>query len=62
MVFFFFSNEDNEARHIHVERGDGAAKYWLDDIEEVYNFDFNPREGKQIKRIIIDHQEFLIEK
>ncbi len=60
--FFFFSNEGNEPRHIHVEKGDGAAKYWLDDIEEVYNFDFNPRERKQIKRIIIDHQEFLIKK
>jgi hypothetical protein len=34
----------------------------LDDIEEVYNFDFNPRDRKQIMRIIIDHQEFLIKK
>jgi hypothetical protein len=60
--FFFFSNEGNEARHIHFEKGDGAAKYWLDDIEEVYNFDFSPKERKQIKTIIIDHQEFLISK
>lgn len=40
----------------------GVAKYWLDDIEEVYNFDFNPREKKQIKRIISNHQEYVINK
>ncbi|NND33523.1 MAG: hypothetical protein HKN76_13105 [Saprospiraceae bacterium] len=34
----------------------------MDEVEEVYNFDFNPREGKQIKRITIDHQDFLIKK
>ncbi|MBK8501389.1 MAG: DUF4160 domain-containing protein [Saprospiraceae bacterium] len=60
--FFFFSNEGNEPRHIHVEKGNCAAKYWLDGIEEIYNFGFNPRESKQIKGIIIDHQEFLIKK
>ena len=27
--FFFFSNERQEPPHIHVERGDGYAKFWL---------------------------------
>jgi hypothetical protein len=27
--FFFFSNENNEPPHIHVEFGDKLAKYWL---------------------------------
>jgi hypothetical protein len=27
--FFFFSNEGDESPHVHVERGDGYAKFWL---------------------------------
>src|SRR5262249_55675133 len=27
--FFFFSNEGSEPPHIHVEKGDGYAKFWL---------------------------------
>lgn len=27
--FFFFSNERQEPPHIHVEHGDGTAKFWL---------------------------------
>src|SRR5258708_4053139 len=30
MRFFFFSNEGNEPPHIHIEDGDGYAKFWLD--------------------------------
>jgi hypothetical protein len=36
--FFFFSNENDEPIHIHVEKGEGAAKYWLDPVEEVYSY------------------------
>ena len=33
-IFFFFSNEGNpvEPCHIHVRKGDGIAKYWIDDM------------------------------
>ncbi len=27
--FFFWSNERNEPPHIHVESGDGYAKFWV---------------------------------
>lgn len=27
--FFFFSNEGKEPCHIHIECGDGHAKFWL---------------------------------
>lgn len=27
--FFFFSNERQEPAHIHVERGECHAKFWL---------------------------------
>ncbi|WP_439481025.1 DUF4160 domain-containing protein [Cyclobacterium plantarum] len=31
--FFFFSNEGNEPPHIHVESGEGHAKFWLEPVE-----------------------------
>lgn len=35
--FFFFSNEEEEPMHIHVEKGDENGKMWLyPDIEDEY--------------------------
>ena len=31
--FFFFSREGSEPRHIHVERAEGYAKFWLEPVE-----------------------------
>jgi hypothetical protein len=31
--FFFFSREDDEPPHIHVEHGDKLAKFRLDPVE-----------------------------
>jgi hypothetical protein len=50
--FFFFSNENDEPIHIHVEKGEGAAKYWLDPIEEVYSYGLKVKQRKEIKAII----------
>lgn len=33
--FFFFSNEGMEPPHVHVEAGDGAAKFWLEPAVEL---------------------------
>ncbi len=32
LQFFFYSLENDEPAHIHVERGDATAKYWLDPV------------------------------
>lgn len=31
-AFYFFSNENNEPMHVHVRKGDGIVKYWLDTV------------------------------
>jgi len=31
--FFFYSNEGSEPAHVHVQSGDGEAKFWLNPIE-----------------------------
>ena len=42
--FYFFSNEDNEPVHIHVEKAEASAKFWLvPDVIEEYAYGFSDR-------------------
>ena len=38
--FHFFANERGEPRHVHVERDDSEAKFWLDPVELAANEGF----------------------
>ena len=60
--FFFFSNENDEPVHIHVEKGDAAAKFWLNAFELEYNFGFSSRELRQIKDLIEKNRLLFIQK
>jgi len=42
--FFFFSREDNEPPHIHVETAENAAKFWLSPVELVWAVGYNSKE------------------
>ncbi|MEO8610931.1 MAG: DUF4160 domain-containing protein [Chloroflexota bacterium] len=59
--FFFYSNENDEPRHIHVKAAENEAKFWLDPIELEWNEGFNNRQLKQIERHIQDNQSYIIE-
>lgn len=61
--FFFFSNEGSEPPHIHVERAEAAAKYWLQpDVELAWSTRFRQRERSRLQRLVEEHQEFFLEK
>ncbi len=36
--FFFWSNENDEPPHVHVEHGDSEAKFWLENVELAENY------------------------
>jgi len=59
---FFFSNENDEPVHIHVEKADATAKFWLNPIELVYNFGFSSRELRQIKELTEKNIELFLKK
>ena len=59
--FFFFSNEGTEPSHIHVDSGDGYAKFWLDPVELVSSAGFNARELRQVRLLVIEHRDQLRE-
>lgn len=48
--FFFFSDERQEPSHVHVEKGEGAAKLWLQPVRIAYSYDFTRAEVRRISR------------
>ena len=59
--FVFFSNEGNEPPHIHIKAGGDQAKFWLDPIELASNYGFKAHELNELKKIIQENQEELLE-
>ncbi len=62
---FFYANEGSEPIHVHCRKGDMECKFWLDtetyDIREDYAFNLSPRDRRQIRKIVFDHFELIVE-
>ncbi len=58
-VFSFLSNEGNEPIHIHIEKADCYAKFWLDPVVNVANYGFNSKELRLISEVIDDNKELF---
>lgn len=59
--FYFYSHETTEPPHIHVDRDDLSAKYWVQPISLAQNFGFSPKELRQIQLLVVKHQAKLRE-
>ncbi|MDP9374681.1 MAG: DUF4160 domain-containing protein [Chloroflexota bacterium] len=59
--FFFFSNEGNEPPHIHVQKAEQYAKFWLEPRRLAVNSGYNSRELTQIGELIEQHRDLLLE-
>lgn len=60
--FFFFSLEGNESPHIHIEKGDSAAKFWLNPISLASSFGFRNHELAKIRMMVSEHRPLFLEK
>lgn len=58
---YFFSHDWGEPRHVHVDRDDQSAKFWLAPVALARNLGFGPRELRDIERILIEHERDLLE-
>ena len=58
--FYFFSQEGNEPPHIHVKKGDGVAKFWLDPVRLAESDGFKKPELLAIVEIIEKHAAELL--
>jgi len=59
--FFFFSLDRAEPIHIHVEKGEKYAKFWLNLISIARSRGFRDHELREIVKIIKDHLPILEE-
>lgn len=60
--FFFFSNESTEPAHIHVESGDGYAKFWLNPVILADSVGYNSTELNKLRKLTQDNESLFIEK
>jgi hypothetical protein len=58
--FWFYEADLDEPPHIHVAKAGKEGKFWLEPIDLARAGRFKPVELREIKRIIQDNHEFLI--
>lgn len=60
-AFFFYSFDCNEPMHVHVRRDRSHCKFWLAPVALAWNHGFNPRELNEIRHMVVEYQEIIIE-
>ncbi|WP_417440247.1 DUF4160 domain-containing protein [Idiomarina abyssalis] len=59
--FFFYSNENGEPPHIHVQRDNKLAKFLLKPVLMSSSIGFSSFELRRISKIVVQHKEELLE-
>ena len=60
--FFFFSNEGNEPPHIHVEKAECYAKFWLVPVKLARSKGFWHRERTRLRKLVERNQALFMER
>lgn len=58
--FFFYSGDRGEPPHVHVERGDGRAKFWLSPVGLHSSAGFGRVECQRIRVLVEWHVDELL--
>ena len=58
--FFFYSADGDEPAHVHVEREEQAAKFWLDPVRFEESRGFRANEIRRIERLVLENRETLL--
>ena len=59
---YVFSHEPNEPAHVHVDRDEQTAKFWLGPVSLAYTLGFSAVELTRIQRLLKDNEIVLLEK
>jgi hypothetical protein len=59
--FYFYSHEPDEPPHVHVDRENLSAKFWLTPVSLARNLGFSPRELRRIRDLVDEHQAAFLE-
>jgi len=58
--FFFYAGDRAEPPHVHVERGENEAKFWLDPVRLAHSGGFAPNEISKIQKLAQEHRTQLL--
>jgi len=59
--FYFYSHEPNEPRHVHVDRDNLSAKFWLEPVALARNIGFSAVELRRVESLVEENRARLIE-
>ena len=59
--FFFYSNENDEPAHIHIQRDRKLAKYWLNPVTLASSTRFSPTELRKLELLVVENREQFLE-
>ena len=58
---YFYSHEGSEPPHVHVDRDDRSAKFWLDPVAMARSVGFRAWELRRIEVVLARHEGLLLE-
>ena len=58
--FFFYAGDGNEPPHIHVERDNNVAKYWLDPVRLQNSGGFKRVSINRIQKLVEENRDYLL--
>ena len=58
--FFFYANDRDEPPHVHVERDNKKAKFWLTPVRLERSGGFNRSELSHIQQLVAANREILL--
>ena len=59
--FYCVSHDLHEPPHVHIDRDDYSAKFWLNPVALAYNLGFPANELRKIEKLTSEHQNILLE-
>jgi len=59
--FFFYSNENGEPAHIHIQRDNMLAKFWLRPVALASSTRFSSKDLRKLETLVSENKELLLE-
>lgn len=59
--FYFYSHETDEPPHIHVDRENCTAKFWLSPVQISRTIGFSAHEVRTIQNLVIENEDKILE-
>jgi hypothetical protein len=60
--FFFYSGDQSEPPHVHIERESKESKFWLEPVRLARSHGFAAKEINEIEKLVVDNRQLLLER